>query len=63
MWDTEANGYIRNINPIYVNYNKGATERKKFRHYTNRVLLYKMISGDTKLIYKLANTKLLYSPR
>ena len=63
MWDTEANGYIRNINPIYVNYNKGATERKKFRHYINKVLLSKAVSGSAKFLFKVINNKLLKSFR
>ena len=63
MWDTEPNGYIRNINLTYVNYNKGATERKKFRHYANRVLLSKIISGSKKFLFKLSNNKLLKSFR
>ena len=63
IWTTEFNGYIRALNPNNLNYNKSPFERKKFRHYTNRVLLYKMISGNIKLIYRLINTKLLYSSR
>lgn len=63
MWITEANGYIRNINPTYVNYNKGATQRKKFRHYINKVLLKKIISGSSKFLLKLSNNKLLASFR
>jgi hypothetical protein len=63
MWLVEPNGYIRNINTSYVNYNKGATERKKFRHYVNRVLLRKVFSGTSKFLFKVANNKLLKSFR
>jgi hypothetical protein len=63
MWVTEANGYIRNINATYVNYNKGATQRKKFRHYINKVLLKKLVSGSSKFFLKLSNNKLLASFR
>jgi len=63
MWVTEANGYIRNINATYVNYNKGATQRKKFRHYINKVLLKKLVSGSSKFLLKLSNNKLLASFR
>lgn len=63
MWVTQYNGYIRNINPTYVNYNKGATQRKKFRHYLNKVLLRKLISGSSKFLLKLSNNKLLASFR
>ena len=63
MWTTEANGYIRNINTSYVNYNKGATQRKKFRHYINKVILKKLVSGSSKFLLKLSNNKLLASFR
>jgi len=63
MWVTEANGYVRNINTTYVNYNKGATQRKKFRHYINKVLLKKLVSGSSKFLLKLSNNKLLASFR
>jgi hypothetical protein len=63
MWVTEANGYIRNINATYVNYNKGATQRKKFRHYINKVILKKLVSGSSKFLLKLSNNKLLASFR
>ena len=63
IWSTEFNGYIRNLNPNNLQYDKSPFERKKFRHYTNRVLMYKQISGNTKFLYKIANTKLLYSAR
>jgi len=63
MWLTQPNGYVRNINPTYVNYNKGATERKKFRHYLNRIILRKTISGASKFLLKIANNKLLNSFR
>jgi hypothetical protein len=63
MWVTEPNGYIRNINTTYVNYNKEATERKKFRHYINKVVLKKIVSGSSKFLLKLSNNKLLASFR
>jgi hypothetical protein len=63
MWATEPNGYIRNINSTYVNYNKGATQRKKFRHYINKVVLKKLVSGSSKFLLKLSNNKLLASFR
>lgn len=63
IWNTEPNGYIRNLNPNNLNYNKGQTQRKKFRHYTNTVLLRRRVSGDRKMIVLLANNKNLRSPR
>jgi hypothetical protein len=63
MWKTKCSGYKKEINPDYVNYNKSPLEHKKFRHYGNRVILRKNISGDNKMILKLTNAKNLNSPR
>jgi len=63
MWETEPNGYIYNMNPFYVNYNKDQLQRKKFRHYYNRVLLKRLVSGDNNLHMKLLNVKNQYSMR
>jgi hypothetical protein len=63
MFITKANGYDYEINAQYVNYQKSALERKKFRHNVNRVFLRKQVSGDLKLILKLFNQKILQSPR
>ena len=63
MFNTEANGYIYPINPLYVNYNKPVLERKKFRHNANKVFLRRFISGNNKFLFKISNQKLLQSPR
>jgi hypothetical protein len=63
MWNTKCSGYKKDINPNYVNYDKSPLEHKKFRHYGNRVILRKNISGDNKMILKLINSKNLNSPR
>jgi len=63
MFITEANGYRFTINPGYVDYNKPPLQRKKFRHYVNRVFLRKHISGKNKFLFKVSNEKLLQSPR
>lgn len=60
---TQANGYVNSINRRYVDYSKPALERKKFRHYSNRVFLRKLFSGNTQMIFKLVNTKTLTSIR
>lgn len=60
---TSCNGYVRTINPNAVNYNKAPLERKKFRHYIDRLLLIRTVSGSVKMLLKLANTKKLFSPR
>jgi hypothetical protein len=60
---TECNGYRMNINPGAVNYFKSPLERKKFRHYGNRVILRKMGSGAEKMNLKVVATKETLSPR
>jgi hypothetical protein len=63
IWNTEPNGYIRNLNPNNLDYNKTQTERKKFRHFKNTVLLRRRVSGDTNILVSIANNKNLRSPR
>ena len=63
MWNTECSGYKKVINPDYVDYDKSPLQHKKFRHYGNKVILRKNISGDNKMILKLTNVKNLNSPR
>jgi hypothetical protein len=60
---TACNGYVRTINPDAVNYNKAPLERKKFRHYVDRLVLIRAISGSVKMLLKLTNTKKLFSAR
>ena len=63
IFDTECNGYIRPLNLININYNKPKLQRKKFRHYSNHVILRRNISGNRKMLLRLNNTKLLLSKR
>jgi hypothetical protein len=63
VWDTELNGYIRNLNLNNIDLNKSPFERKKFRHYTNHVVLIRTVSDNVKMMLKLINNKLLNSPR
>lgn len=63
IWITEPNGYIRDLNPANLDYNKSALQRKKFRHYLNYLVLRKDIVGDVDMILKLTNAKQVYSPR
>ena len=60
---TECNGYRKNLNPQAVNYYKSPLERKKFRHYGNRVLLRRLQSGAEKMNLKVVTTKETSSPR
>ena len=60
---TQLNGYVRDLNQANLNYFKPQFQRKKFRHYWNKVVLRKNISGNRKMLLKLANTKLNMSIR
>jgi hypothetical protein len=42
IWITDPNGYTRVLNINNLDYNKAQTQRKKFRHYTNKVILTKL---------------------
>jgi hypothetical protein len=63
IWITQANGYIKDLNPLNIDYQKATLERKRFRHYSNFLNLRKEVSGDTNMILKIFNTKTTYSPR
>tara|TARA_R110002020_G_scaffold36503_5_gene109858 strand:- start:81307 stop:83580 length:2274 start_codon:yes stop_codon:yes gene_type:complete len=60
---TQLNGYIRDLNAANLDYNKAPTQRKKFRHYYNKAILRRRISGNRKMLLKLVNTKLNLSFR
>lgn len=63
IWNTEPNGYIRNLNPNNLDYNKAQTQRKKFRHFKNTVLLRRRVCGNRNMLVSIANNKNLMSPR
>jgi len=63
IWNTQPNGYIRDLNANNLNYNKFEIQRKKFRHYTHSVLLRRRVSGPNKMIVSLTANKKLRSPR
>lgn len=63
IWETSANGYEKTLNPLYVNYDKGPLQRKKFRHYMTRVLLKRLVSDDIKMLFRISNNKLTKSFR
>jgi len=63
IWNTQYNGYIRQLNPNNLNYQKPAFQHKKFRHYLTNVLLYRNVSGPVKMLFRLSNEKNLNSPR
>lgn len=63
IFNTDCNGYVRPLNTTNLNYFKPQTQRKKFRHYSNHVLLRRNNSGNRKMMLRLNNTKLLLSKR
>lgn len=63
IWNTEPNGYVKDLNLNNLNYNKSQLQRKKFRHYTTSVFLRRKVSGDRKMLVSIANNKNLVSPR
>lgn len=63
IYITQLNGYIRDLNMENINLNKEEFQRKKFRHYYNHVVLRRAVSGDAKMLLRLANTKINLSPR
>ena len=63
IFNTSCNGYVRPLNSINLNYDKEPTQRKKFRHYSNQIILRKNVSGNRKMLLRLTNTKLLLSMR
>ena len=63
IFNTDCNGYIRPLNTVNLNYDKSPTQRKKFRHYSNQVILRRNVSGNRKMLLRLNNTKLQLSMR
>jgi hypothetical protein len=60
---TEPNGYVKNLNAANLDYSKYPTQHKKFRHYRQVVLLRRLVSGNVKMLFNIANVKNLNSPR
>lgn len=60
---TQLNGYIRDLNSSNLDYQKPSDQRKKFRHYYNKLILRRKNSANRKMLLKLANTKLNLSFR
>ncbi|MAK55885.1 MAG: hypothetical protein CML17_08580, partial [Pusillimonas sp.] len=63
IFNTQPNGYIRDLNINNLNYDKSETQRKKFRHYYNKMLLRKTKSEGRKMILRLNNFKFQTSQR
>jgi hypothetical protein len=54
IWMTEDNGYIRTLNPANLNYDKQEFQRKKFRHFNNRVILRRTVNNNVEILVSLA---------
>ena len=54
IWITEDNGYIRTLNPANLNYDKQEFQRKKFRHFNNRVSLRRTVNNNVEILVSLA---------
>lgn len=63
IWITENNGYIRNLNPVNLNYNKLDFQRKKFRHFNNRVILKRLKNNNVEILVSLASSNQQVSNR
>lgn len=63
MWAYAPDGYHKQVNDRYITYSKKPLQRKKFRHYTNKVLLRRVKSGAMKMILKMVNSKHIKSFR
>jgi len=63
IWKTKANGYERILNILAVDYRKPELQRKKFRHYDNKVRLRKLVNANVQMLISLATSDSLNSPR
>ena len=71
IW-TDLNGYVRELNSLNLDYDKPPHQRKKFRHYWNKIVLGRepeidddgnVILETRKMLLKLDNTKINLSIR
>jgi len=60
---SKLNGYIRELNFNNLNYQKSQIERKKFRHYNNKIIFRKIKSGNRQMLFRVNNVKLNLSQR
>ncbi len=60
---THLNGYIKDLNLNNLNYFKKENERKKFRHYSNKILLRRKKSNNRQMLLRLSEVKFNISIR
>lgn len=63
LWTISPNGYVKTVTDAAINQGKNIFERKKFRNVWHKVYLSKTVSGNHKLIFKIANANNTQSPR
>lgn len=63
IWNTNPDGYTRELNFANVDFAKALLQRKKFRHYLNFIALRKEVSGNVNMILKHVDSKNQLSPR
>ena len=63
IFDTQANGYVKDLNNNNLDYTKDPFQRKKFRHLKNSLLLRKKVSGNENMIISVAIQMNLKSSR
>jgi len=63
MWITAENGYVTELNPVNLNYQKAATQLKRFRGNVSQVFLSRKVSGDVKFLMLFSVNKTLESKR
>lgn len=60
---TSGNGYIQNINPLYLDPLKPFDQLKKIRHYKSKAWFKKRIPGNNAMIFYFSKTQNTISPR
>jgi hypothetical protein len=63
IWNTNSDGYTRNLNFNNLDFTKPELQRKRFRHYLNFIALRKEVSGNVNILLKHADSKNQLSPR
>ena len=63
IWITAPNGYIRELNFKNLNYKKEDFQRKKFRHFNNKVLLRRNVCDNVEMLISVAFANQHLSPR
>lgn len=63
IFNTQPNGYRKQLNPNNIDYNKESRYKKKIRHNSTILLLRKNISGNVKMLLSLSSLKNIKSFR